>query len=174
MTKQTSSKVKPMPDAPHNQEQRPIRVRLYQPEDRDLILSLAPRLTIGMQPYRPAADCLAAARDWIESSLTAHGGETMVFVAEDAGGPLGFASVTHETHFTGERQAYIGELATLKSAEGRGVGRALVGACEAWARQQGYRAIALVTGAANTRALGFYRRLGYGAEDVRLTRLLGE
>jgi ribosomal protein S18 acetylase RimI-like enzyme len=149
-----------------------IRVRPYLPDDRAFIFSLAPRLTIGMQPYRDRAAWLRAVEGWIEGSIAGHGNESMAFVAEDEGGRLGFATVTHETHFTGERQAYIGELATHEAAEGRGVGRALVGACEAWAREQGYRAIGLSTGAANVRALDFYHRLGYGDEDVRLTRLL--
>jgi hypothetical protein len=35
----------------------------------------------------------------------------MVFVAEDDHGEsFGFASVTHETHFTSQRQASVGEL----------------------------------------------------------------
>ena len=99
----------------------------------------------------------------------------MVFVAEDdRGQPLGFATVTHDTHFTGERQAYIGELATSAQAEGHGVGKALLQACEQWARDQGYRVLALATGAANQRALGFYHHLGYRDEDVKLVKLLKE
>ena len=63
----------------------------------------------------------------------------MVFVAEDDHGELlGFATVTHDTHFTGARQASIGELATSESAEGYDVGKALLHACEQRARDQGY------------------------------------
>ena len=85
----------------------------------------------------------------------------MVFVTEDDQGErLGCATLGHTTHFTGERQAYINELATSEVAEGRGVGTALIAACEHWAREQGYRILALSTGAANERALGFYHHLG--------------
>ncbi len=150
-----------------------IHVRLYEPADRDFITGLATRLTIGMPEWRDAQLRLAAVAGWIADSLDDHGRATTVFMAVDErGNRLGFATVTEETHFTGERQAYIGELATSAAAEGQGVGKALVEACEQWARERGYRVITLVTGAANEHALGFYHRLGYRDEDVRLVRLL--
>ena len=150
-----------------------IRVRPYLPDDHAFVLSLAPRLTTGMPPWRDPQRCLTAVQGWITGSIAMHGHETMVFVAEDDRGiRLGFATITHATHFTGERQAYIGELATSEAAEGHGVGRALLHACEHWARDQGDRMIALATGAANTRALGFYHYLGYRDEDVKLVKRL--
>jgi ribosomal protein S18 acetylase RimI-like enzyme len=152
-----------------------IHVRPYLPEDRAFVLSLAPRLIIGMPAWRDPQLCLTAVQGWITESINKHGLFSMVFIAEDDQGErLGFASITHETHFTGERQAYIGELATSEEAEGRGAGKALLQACEQWARDQGYRIITLVTGAANARALGFYRHLGYPDEDIRLVKLLEE
>ncbi len=97
----------------------------------------------------------------------------MVFVAENEQGErLGFATVSHSTHFTGEGQAYIGELATCEEAEGQGAGRALAQACEQWGREQGYRILSLATGAANRHALGFYRHIGFLDEDVTLVKLL--
>ena len=152
-----------------------IHVRPYVPDDRTFVLSLAPRLLIGMPPWRDPHRWLTAFQDWITVSIDQHGHKTMVFVAEgDHGEGLGFATLSHETHFTGERQAYINELATSEVAEGRGVGTALIQACEQWAREQGYRILALSTGAANRRALGFYRHLGFRDEDVKLVKLLTE
>lgn len=105
--------------------------------------------------------------------MAQHGGETMVFVAEDAAGePLGFATISRSAHFTGVPQAEIGELAVDETREGRGVGAALVAACAGWERAQGHRFLALGTGAANTRAAEYYRRLGFLEEDVRLAKLL--
>jgi GNAT superfamily N-acetyltransferase len=150
-----------------------IRVRPYQPDDRAFVLSLAPRLTIGMPPWRDSQHCSAAVEGWVTSSIDQHGQATMVFVAEDQRGErLGFATITHETHFTGERQAYIGELATSAAAEGQGVGKMLLQSCEQWARDQGHRILALATGAANHSALGFYRHLGYRDEDIKLIKVL--
>jgi len=152
-----------------------IHVRSYIPDDRTFVLSLAPRLILGMPPWRDPQKCLSAVQGWITGSIDQHGQKTMVFVAEDEQGErLGFATVKHMAHFTGESQAYIDELAISEAAEGRGVGKALLQSCEQWARDQGHRIIALDTGAANVRALGFYQHLGYRAEDVKLIKLLEE
>ena len=150
-----------------------IRVRPYVPDDRAFLLGLAPRLAIGIPPWRDAQNMTATARNWITGSIEQHGQKTIVFVAEDAQGErLGFATVSHSTHFTGVQQAYIGELASSEAAEGRGAGKALVQACEQWAREQGYAILSLTTGAANEHALDFYRHLGYRDEDITLVRLL--
>ena len=150
-----------------------LRVRQYVPADREFVLSLAPRLAIGIPPWRDLQKMIATVQGWITESIKQHGNKTMVIVAEDEHRErLGFATVSHDTHFTGEGQAYIGELATSEEAEGRGVGKALAQACEQWAREQGYRILSLATGAANERALGFYRHMGYLDEDVKLVKLL--
>jgi GNAT superfamily N-acetyltransferase len=52
------------------------------------------------------------------------------------------------------------------------VGRSLVAAAEAWARERGLSRITLETGAANSAARAFYAALGFAEEDVRLTRTL--
>ena len=150
-----------------------LGVRPYVPADRAFVLSLAPRLAIGIPPWRDLQLWIATVQNWITGSIEQHGKTTMVFVAEDERGErLGFATVAHDTHFTGERQAYVGELATSETAEGRGVGKALIQACEQWACEQGYHILSLTTGAANERALGFYRHLGYLDEDVKLIKQL--
>lgn len=152
-----------------------IHTRPYLPTDQAFLHSLAPRLVIGMPPWRDSQQCLAAVQGWIAGSIERHGQDTQVIVAEDETGQrLGFATVSRAAHFTGEPQAYIGELATSADAEGRGVGKALLQACEQWARGQGYRIITLETGAANARALGFYHHAGYQDEDVKLIKLLEE
>jgi GNAT superfamily N-acetyltransferase len=150
-----------------------IRVRPYVSADREFVLSLAPRLAIGIPPWRDPQKMIVTAQGWITESIEQHGTKTRVFVAEDKHGErLGFATVSHSTHFTGDGQAYIGELATDEAAEGHGVGKALAQACEQWAREQGYRILSLATGAANERALDFYRHMGYQDEDVTLVKLL--
>ena len=150
-----------------------IRVRPYIPSDREFVLSLAPRLAIGIPSWRDPQKMIVSAQGWITGSIEQHGKKTMVFVAENEQGErLGFATVSHSIHFTGEGQAYIGELVTFEEAERHGVGKALAQTCEQWAREQGYRILSLATGAANERALGFYRHMGYLNEDVTLVKLL--
>jgi GNAT superfamily N-acetyltransferase len=150
-----------------------IHVRPYVSDDRTFVLSLAPRLLIGMPSWRDPQLWLTAFQNWITASIDQQGQEAMVFIAEDdRGEQLGFVTLSHNTHFTGEHQAYINELVTSEEAEGHGVGTALIQACEQWAREQGYRILALSTGAANLRALGFYHHLGFRDEDVKLVKLL--
>jgi GNAT superfamily N-acetyltransferase len=150
-----------------------VRVRPYVPADRAFVLGLAPRLAIGMQPWRNLERWLATVEGWVTESIRHHNQKTTVLIAEDEGGErLGFATVSHYEHFTGQSQANIGELVTRETVEGRGVGTALVEACEQWAHEQGYTLLTVSTGAANARALGFYHHLGFCDEDVTLTKLL--
>lgn len=151
-----------------------IRVRPYKPDDRPFVLGLAPRLAIGKQAWRDPERWLRTVEGWLTGSIDQHNQKTMVWIAEEdeTGERVGFATVSHGSHFTGQPQAYIGELATTEDVEGRGVGTALVEACERWARAQGYAILTLSTGAANTRALSFYHHLGFYDEDVTLAKLL--
>lgn len=151
-----------------------LEVRSFQPTDREFVLRLAPRLAIGRQPWRDGDAWLTAVTGWIESSLDQHPDKAHVFIAEEDGERLGFATVTHSKHFSGQPQAYIGELVTAEGAEGRGVGTALVEACCAWAKEQGYDLITLSTGSGNPRARHFYAHLGFVEEDVTLVKRLPE
>jgi GNAT superfamily N-acetyltransferase len=152
-----------------------VRVRPFDPTDREFVLSLAPRLLIGIPPWRDPAAMQQAVEEWLVKGMDQQGRESFVFVAEDANGErLGVATVAPSRHFTGTPQAELGELAVRAEAEGWGVGQALVAACVAWARAEGYPFLALGTGAANTRARHFYARLGFLEEDVRLVRRLDE
>jgi ribosomal protein S18 acetylase RimI-like enzyme len=67
--------------------------------------------------------------------------------------------------------AHVGQVGTflLPDWRGRGVGRQLWSATESFARQAGYRKLAIQVRASNTAARGFYRRLGF-QECGRLTR----
>ena len=80
--------------------------------------------------------------------------------------------VSERSHFAGEVDAYIGELVVSKAAEGGGVGRALVGAAEDWARARGRKRVVVDTGAANMPARGFYAALGFEEEDITVSRAI--
>jgi Acetyltransferases len=150
-----------------------IVIRPYRDEDRDAVLALAPRLTEGVAPWRDPGAVASAVRGWVTDSLDrADDPDHAVFVAIREGRIAGFTTVTTRRHFTGDLDAYIGELVVAAQMERMGIGRALVSAAESWARARGLRRITLETGAANTRARGFYRALGYAEEEVRLSRPL--
>src|SRR5689334_8655280 len=116
-----------------------IRVRPFVPADRAFVLSLAPRLLIGIPAWRDSATMLMTVEHWLAKGMDQHGDQGFVFIAEDGQGDrLGVATVAHSKHFTGAPQAELGELAVREDAQGQGVGQALVAACAEWARAHGY------------------------------------
>ena len=140
-------------------------------DDRAAVLDLAPRLAEGVAPWRDQAEALLAGRRWLEESLdAAKTGDCAVLVAADADGIAGVITVRASTHFTGERDGYIGELVVAERASRHGIGRALIAAADAWAREHGLRNLTLLTGSFNTNARAFYAALGFAEEEVRLTR----
>src|ERR1700733_1557861 len=148
-----------------------IPIRQADDDDQAGILALAPRLAEGVAPWRDQAEALLAGRRWLEESLdAAKTGGGAVLVAADAAGIAGVISVRSSTHFTGERDGYIGELVVADHASRRGIGRALIAAADGWARDRGLRNLTLHTGAFNANARGFYAALGFVEEEVRLTR----
>ena len=148
-----------------------IGIRPADDDDRAAVLELAPRLAEGVAPWRDQAEALLAGRRWLEESLdAARAGDGVVLVAADAGQIAGVISVRPSTHFTGERDGYIGELAVADRASRQGIGRALIAAAEDWARARGLRHLTLHTGAFNANARAFYAALGFVEEEVRLTR----
>src|SRR5438874_12603303 len=103
-----------------------IRVRPFMADDEEFVLSLAPRLVIGISPWRSQTRMLETAQNWLMGSMKRHGSEGIVFIAEDEQGErLGVATVARSRHFTGDPQAELGELAVSENAAGYGAGRAL-------------------------------------------------
>jgi ribosomal protein S18 acetylase RimI-like enzyme len=150
-----------------------LTVRPYRTADRPAAIALATRLEIGVAPWRDPAAVRAAVTQWVGTSLDMAGAhDRAVLVAVTDGTLVGFVTVSQRRHFTGELDAYVGELVVAEEAQRRGVGRALMRAAETWARERGYRRMTLETGAANQTGRAFYAALGYAEEDVRLTRPL--
>lgn len=149
-----------------------VQVRDYSADDRDAVMALADRLTVGVASWRPVESARRAVRGWVESSLADNGDNSAVLVAEDGGTIAGFVCVSRDRHWSGELDAYIGELVVREDLEGRRIGKTLVASAEAWARAQGLRRIRLATGAANKAALAMYESIGYSYEDVTLSRPL--
>jgi len=118
--------------------------------DRDLLMEMAERLQEGVAAWRDPEAVRLAVSGWVRDSLRdLSDRNSAAFVAERDGEVVGFVCVSERAHFTGEIDAYIGELVVSKAAEGGGVGRALVGAAEGWGRARGRKRVAVDTGAAN-------------------------
>jgi GNAT superfamily N-acetyltransferase len=158
-------------DCMSNQEV--IRVRRYQPTDREAVLGLAPRLADDVAPWRERQAVLAAVCGWVQNSAdTAAEADRAVFVADVDGRVAGLVSVSERTHFTGQVDGYVGELVVAADSERLGIGTSLMAAAEAWAAGRGRAFLTLETGAASQRARSFYAALGYQEEDIRLTKPL--
>jgi GNAT superfamily N-acetyltransferase len=148
-----------------------VQVRAYEPADREAVQTLGHRLTEGVAPWRDRVQVSDAVTGWVRDSVEhATSDSCTVLVADEGDQVVGFVTVTEKRHWSGETDAYIGELAVAVHAEGCGVGRKLVEAAECWAVGRGHRRITLETGAANHAARSFYASLGYAEEQVQLTR----
>jgi ribosomal protein S18 acetylase RimI-like enzyme len=132
---------------------------------------MSDRLTIGVTPWRDRRKVAAAVRGWIESSLASSGSEgNDVLVALLGGTVAGMVSLAEHEHFTGDHDAYIGELIVDAAMEGRSAGQALMAAAERWALSRELSRITLETGTRNHRARHFYDHVGFEEEDIRLTK----
>ena len=146
------------------------RVRAAAAADHDAIVALVPRLrAFGAVPLRPQDALDRVERETLERALAAPAPDAALLVAElDAPGVVGVAYAHAATdYFTGERHAHLGILAVAEAAEGRGVGRALLDAVDAWARAQGHRFVTLNVFATNARARAVYERAGYAPDTLR-------
>ena len=141
--------------------------------DAGLLMEMAERLREGVAAWRDPEAVLSAVTGWVRDALAdLANADAAAFVAKVDGVVVGFVCVSERSHFTGEVDAYIGELVVLKSAEGGGVGRALVEAAEDWGRARGRRRVVVDTGAGNTPARRFYAALGFEEEDITVSRAI--
>lgn len=105
--------------------------------------------------------------DSLAEAQSAKADEAML-IAELDGNPAGVAYlVTLVDYFNERPHAHLSVLAVEKAAEGKGVGSALLGACEAWARARGSDRLTLSALVTNARARALYERKGFGGEYIR-------
>jgi GNAT superfamily N-acetyltransferase len=157
-----------MPTAP--------RVRPFRPEDLAALLPLVGRLaSFGPPPWREAAEMTRTVEAQFRR-LAAEGlppGHALLLAESADGGVLGFVYLEVQRDFFTQRpHGHVSDVAVAAEAEGTGVGRALMAAAEAWARQSGFDRLTLNVFALNARARAFYGRLGYGEDTVRMVKLL--
>lgn len=152
-----------------------MRIRPARSDDLPALLELAGRLAeFGMPPWRTGGEIVEAERLTLGRALQAASPDAPVFVAEDdAGPPLGLMHLeTLVDYFTTRPHAHVAILVVAASAEGRGVGRALLDLADRWARERGHPFVTLNVFAQNARARGVYERLGYAPETLRYVKPL--
>ncbi|HEY8947488.1 MAG TPA: GNAT family N-acetyltransferase [Rhizomicrobium sp.] len=104
--------------------------------------------------------------------------EGRIFIAEDANGAaLGWGVVgayMGEIFIVPEERnyAYIFELFVVEAMRGKGIGRALIVACEDWAKAEGFKTIQIGVLSRNESAAGLYRSAGYADYAIELRKYL--
>lgn len=152
-----------------------LPIRPVRPEDRDFLVALARRFVeFGLPPWRDAAQVTRALEAQMDRlSREVPEGHAFLLAESVEGRPLGFIYLEVLTDFfTGLPHGHVSDIAVADGADGRGVGRALMDAGEAWAHERGFDRLTLTVFARNARARAFYARLGFGEETLRLVKQL--
>ena len=146
-------------------------IRPATPSDRDFVLNLASRLVDGFDApsHRTKAELIEGDRRaleaWFEDPSKA---DEAMLIAELDGKAAGCAYlVTLVDYFNERPHAHLSVLAVEKAAEGKGIGSALLAACEQWARGRGSDRLTLSALVTNARARSLYERKGFGGEYIR-------
>lgn len=100
----------------------------------------------------------------------------ITLVAELNGGIVGFVDArldrSPDPMHRDMIYCHIVEIAVSVAHQSQGIGAQLLKAAEDWGREQGATLASLEYNAANTRAAGFYQRLGYAAANIMAIKRL--
>jgi len=149
----------PIPDAP------PGRIRPWRPDDLPALRAIAAGTLSGTRFHQdrgfPAGRARALYEEWVTRSCD--GFADAVFVVEQDGAAAGFVTC----HLDGTR-GRIGLIAVDASAQGRQLGRLLIGAALRFFAQAGRASAEVATQAHNVRAQRLYQRCGFLTASVHL------
>jgi ribosomal protein S18 acetylase RimI-like enzyme len=151
-----------------------IVIRRATQEDRDFVAQFASSLLeFGSPTWKDSAALAPGFRSVLADAVSNQSSRTVVLVAQEQGGDrLGFVSLTVREDVSGAERAHVADLAVSEDARGLGVGRALMAAAEAWAREQRLPVVGLDVRSTNDWATSFYRGLGYRPESLHLIKEL--
>ena len=154
---------------------RPARL----PADKPAIL----RFIQGLQDFERAieadrrTDAKVAEEFYDEITDRVQKRNGQILIAELEGRAVGWAVVyaeENEIYVLAEERnnAYISELFVREERRGTGVGRALITACENWARAKGITVMMIGVLSGNTHADALYRRAGFVPYALQLRKHL--
>lgn len=156
-----------------------METRRFRPDDANQVTACI----VELQNYERAIDPRVlpgeAVAGWYLDHLlaTCREQDGAILVAEDGGRVVGFAAVqckvpNEDADEANYEFALISDLGVNESHRGRGIGRALIAACEAFARDRGARWLRIAVLGENAVARGLYQRCGFTDRQVVLEKTL--
>lgn len=153
-----------------------LLIRAAGPDDDEFILDLASRFVdFELPKWRRRNVVLEGIRRDLARHLEEQPPGSFLYVAEDDsnGERIGFLHIQLVTDFfTGHQNCHISDLAVLPAFDGRGVGKALLGHAEQFARDHRCERLQLAVFPGNERARKIYEAAGYGIEMLRMVKPL--
>lgn len=151
-----------------------IAIRAATEEDREFVAQFASSLLeFGSPAWKDSADLAPGFRQVLGDAVSDRGERAVVLIAQDPqGARLGFISLKVSEAVGGEERAHVADVAVSEGTRRLGVGRALMEAAEAWAREQRLAVIGLDVWSTNEPAIAFYSRLGYRPESLHMFKEL--
>ena len=156
----------------------PVRIARL-PDDEEAILSFIDGMQLFEHAIEPdrRIDATVAKEffDEIVARVESRGGAVLVY--EDDGARVGWAVVyrdENDIYVRSQERAFalISELFVVETARGRGIGRALIAACENWARARGLNVVMISVLRDNRRAERIYRAAGFETYYTGLRKYL--
>lgn len=149
-----------------------LRIRVASVEDASAINWISTEVTKETPRTIPRGPHEARTiQEIIENIQAADAAGARWFVAEVDERVVGFLTAKRGARAAMRHVADLG-ITVARDARGRGAGRALMLACEAWAREVGVRKLTLGVFHDNQRALSLYTSLGYQQEGRRVGMFL--
>jgi GNAT superfamily N-acetyltransferase len=151
-----------------------VTIRPAHAGDRGFVLAATARLSaFGVPPGRSAPEIVDGEARTLRAYFDAASPPETLLIAETAGAPSGFVFLEeHEDYFTLATHGHIGILIVAEAAEGHGVGAALMGAAEEWARSRGHATLTLNVFEGNRRARTLYERSGFRPDTIKYRKAL--
>ena len=98
-------------------------------------------------------------------ALARRGPNSTVLIGRDGGAIVATAMVGHDGH-----RGWVYYLSADPALRRQGIGKALMDAAEAWLKARGVPKIQLMVRETNISVLGFYQRIGYEPNPVKLVQ----
>lgn len=158
-----------------------IRIRKYQPEDREAVIELVRELQIAEGKVYDRMKPPEAIGDWYLDGLldNCEKQKGQIFLADQAGMPVGYAAVMAEVPSEDVSPdeisylyAFIMDLVVSEPLRGQGVGKLLLEKCEAYARSHDAKWLRIGVLVNNETAVRAYKGAGFSPLTMELEKPL--